>query len=175
MTSLFFRLGDTHFPGFVRFKSKVFYILHAAALCRGRMKNPSLTRKLIQFLSATSLAAAVTVGAQPDTSTTKSRAPRARPQVIYHLPPASNYAATLHSQAKSQNNELPIDSSMPTSVQTLHANANTDAAQQPAASQPPHQRQLKPRARSNRAQGRPHSFGKSSGRGNGHGNHSHKK
>jgi len=175
VTSLFFRLGDAHFPGLVRFKSKVFYILDAAALCRGPMKNPGLTRKLIQFLSATSLAAAVTVGAQPDISATKSRASRARPQVIYHLPPASNYAATLHSQAKSQNNELPIDSSMATSVPTPRANANTDAAQQPAASHPPHERQLKPRARSNRAQGRPHSFGKSSGRGNGHGNHSHKK
>ncbi|MFN2622562.1 MAG: hypothetical protein ABR611_06925 [Chthoniobacterales bacterium] len=130
---------------------------------------------MIRFLSATSIAAAVTVVAQPDTGATRNRAPRARPQVIYHLPPASNYAATLHSQAKNQHNELPIDGSMPASMQTSHANANTEAAQQSAATQPPQERQLKPRARLSRAQGRPHSFSKSSGRGNGHGNHSHKK
>jgi len=175
VTSLFFRLGDAHFYGFARFRSKVFYILHAVVLSRARMKNPGLTRKLIRFLSATSLAAAVTVVAQPDPGTTKNRAVRGRPQVIYHLPPASNYAATLHSQAKSQNNELPIDSSMPTSVQAAHANANADAAQPPAATPPPQERRVQKRARSNRSQGRPHSLGKSSGRGNGHGNHSHKK
>jgi hypothetical protein len=139
------------------------------------MNNPALTRKLIQFLSATSLAAAVTVVAQPDTSATRNRASRSRPQVIYHLPPASNYAATLHSQAKSQNNELPMGSSMPTSIQTAHANANAEGAQQSAAMQPPQKRQLKPRARSNRAQVQPHTFGNPSGRGNDHGNHSHKK
>jgi len=66
VTSLFFRLRDAHFYGFARFRSKVFYILHAVVLSRARMKNPGLTRKLIRFLSATSLAAAVTVVAQPD-------------------------------------------------------------------------------------------------------------
>jgi len=139
------------------------------------MKNPDLTRKLIRFLSATSLAAAVTVLAQPDSGTTNNQASHSRPQVIYHLPPASNYAATLHSQAKSQNNDLPVDRSMPTSVQTSHANAHSDAAQQQADTPPPQERPVKLRARSNRPQDRPHSFGKSSGRGNGHGNHPHKK
>src|ERR1041385_6285513 len=137
------------------------------------MKNPGLTRKLIRFLSATSLAAAVTVAAQPDSGTTKNRASRARPQVIYHLPPASNYAAMLHSQAKNQHNDLPIDGSTSTSVQTSHANANADAAQQSVAGPPPQERNVKLRARSNRSQSRPHSSGKSSGRDNGTGNPSH--
>ena len=175
MTSLFFACAEAHFYRFPRFNNKVFYILHAAALCRGRMKNPDLTRKLIRFLSATSLAAAVTVLAQPDSGITNNRTSHSRPQVIYHLPPASNYAETLHSQAKSQNNDLPVDSSMPNSVQTSHANANSDAAQPQAATPRPQERQMKPRARSNRAQNRPHFFGKSSGRSNGHGNHPRKK
>src|SRR5436853_7844091 len=87
LTSLFFGRGEAHFYRFPRFNSKVFYILHAAALCRGRMKNPDLTRKLIRFLSATSVAAAVTVLAQPDSGTTNNQASHSRPQVIYHLPP----------------------------------------------------------------------------------------
>src|SRR5205814_5686503 len=53
---------------------------------------------------------------------------RTKPQVIYHLPPASNYAATLHAQAKGQNNDLPIDNDMPVSLQLSRANANAAAA-----------------------------------------------
>ena len=49
--------------------------------------------------------------------------------MIYHLPASSNYAATLHSQAKGQSNDLPVDSSMPTSLQISRANANAAAAQ----------------------------------------------
>ena len=41
--------------------------------------------------------------------------PRAKPQVIYHLPRTSSYAATLHSQAKGQSTPLPIDNSAPPS------------------------------------------------------------
>lgn len=139
------------------------------------MKNPVFTHKLIRLLSVGSLVVAVTVAAEsPETGTNKSRVSRPRPQVIYHLPPASNYAATLHSQAKNQNNELPVDSSMATSLQTSHLNANEAAAQQEAATPPPRERIVKPRMRSNRPQIQPHSF-KSSGHGNGRGNHSHKK
>src|SRR5437763_16302028 len=84
VTSLFFACGEAHSYRFPRFNNKVFYILHAAALCRGRMKNPDLTRKLIRFLSATSVAAAVTILAQPDSGPTNNRASHGRPQVIYH-------------------------------------------------------------------------------------------
>ena len=139
------------------------------------MKNPGFTHKLIRLLCASSIAVAVTILAQPpETGTTKSRPSGARPQVIYHLPPASNYAATLHSQAKSQNNELPVERSMPGSLQTSNANGNAAAAPSPTAIPQP-ERNLKPRAKSNRPQARQHSYGKSSGQGNGHGNHSHKK
>jgi hypothetical protein len=144
------------------------------------MKNPGFTHKVISLLSVGSLAVAVTAAAEsPETGTNKNRVSRPRPQVIYHLPPASNYAATLHSQAKNQNNELPVDSSMPTSLQTSHINANAAAAQTEAQSQtpipPPRERTVKPRMRSNRPQIRAHSFSKSSGPGNSHGNRSHKK
>ena len=54
--------------------------------------------------------------------------PRAKPQVIYHLPRSSSYAATLHSQAKTQSHPLPIDSSMPPSLQMSRAAANEAAA-----------------------------------------------
>jgi hypothetical protein len=127
------------------------------------MKNPGFTSKLIRFLSATSIAAAVTVSAQPDSGANKNHASRARPQVIYHLPPSSNYAATLHSQAKSQNSEVPND----ISEQASHANPNSAAPQPAVGAPPPQERNLKPPQQ--------HSSHKSSGRGNGHGNHPKKK
>jgi hypothetical protein len=111
------------------------------------------------------------VAESPEIGPAPSRRSRARPQVIYHLAPASNYAATLHSQAKRQNNELPIDSSMPTSLQTSHANANAAAAQQQAVAPRVPERNPMPRVRVNRS----HSFGKPSGNGSRHGNHSHRK
>jgi len=54
-------------------------------------------------------------------------APRVKPQVIYHLPRSSNDAAALHAQAKAENNMLPIDSGMPTSLQLARSNANAAA------------------------------------------------
>jgi hypothetical protein len=59
----------------------------------------------------------------------KNAPPRAKPQVIYHLPRTSTYATTLHSQAKGQSNALPIDSTMPISLQMSRAAANEAAAQ----------------------------------------------
>jgi hypothetical protein len=53
---------------------------------------------------------------------------RAKPQIIYHLPRSSSYAATLHSQSKTQSHPLPIDSSMPLSLQMSRAAANEAAA-----------------------------------------------
>jgi hypothetical protein len=83
----------------------------------------------------------------PDASPSKRAVARPKPQVIYHLPPSSNYAATLHSQAKGQNNDLPIEGDMPTSLQMSRANANAAAAKarQEAATAPAPEQQPQPR------------------------------
>ena len=54
--------------------------------------------------------------------------PRAKPQIIYRVPRSSSYAATLHSQSKTQSHPLPIDGSMPVSLQMARAAANEAAA-----------------------------------------------
>lgn len=108
--------------------------------------------------------------------------PRAKPQIIYHLPRTSSYAATLHSQAKTQSHPLPIDSSMPTSLQMSRAAANEAAAraqqeqqlqQQPAPkiNSSPQQRVKRPKLHSNYPQMRKQGPGKARG----HGNKSRKK
>jgi hypothetical protein len=143
------------------------------------MKNPGLQSRLVRLLGCTALLAlGITVSAQPtETPSKKNAVLRTKPQVIYHLPPSSDYAATLHSQAKGQSNELPIDSSMPTSLQMSRANANAAAAQaqQEAATPPPDNRVKSVRPQSNRSQARRHSSSKTTSRGNSHGNKSHKK
>jgi hypothetical protein len=104
------------------------------------MKSPGFQHRWICFSGIALLALTAAVLAQPpDPSSTKKPVARPKPQVIYHLPPSSDYAATLHSQAKGQNNDLPIDSSMPTSLQLSRANANAAAAQarEEAATPPP--------------------------------------
>ena len=104
------------------------------------MKNPGFQFSLVQFICAMLFALSAGLRAETPTSAPEvqpnkvSPAARTKPQVIYHVRPASNYAATLHSQQKTQSNELPIDSSMPTSLQLSRANANAEArAQQEAA------------------------------------------
>ena len=141
------------------------------------MKVPDFKFKVVPIICAGCVALAATVLAEsPETGPSKSAVSRTRPQVIYHLPPASNYAATLHSQAKAQNGELPIDSSMPTSLQMSRANANAAAAQQQQATAPPLQeRHVKLKVRSNRSLIRQRSVIHSPGRGNEHGNKSHRK
>jgi hypothetical protein len=142
------------------------------------MKDPDFNRKLLRLICAGYAALAVTVLAEsPEAGSSKKAISRTRPQVIYHLPPASNYAATLHSQAKGQNNDLPIDDSMPISLQMSRANANAAAAQhQQTATPPPAQEpRVKTSGRSNRPPARPRSFVKPQSHGNGHGNKSHKK
>ena len=141
------------------------------------MKVPDFKLKLTRIICAGCVALAATVLAEsPETGPTKSAVSRTRPQVIYHLPPASNYAATLHSQAKGQNGELPIDSSMPTSLQMSRANANAAAAQQLQTTTPAlHESHAKLKVRSNRSSVRQRSVIQSPGRGNGHGNKSHRK
>ena len=103
------------------------------------MKDPGFQNKPAWLLGVAFLALTGTILAQPpETGPNKTPAARTKPQVIYHLPPKSNYAATLHSQAKGQNNDLPIDSGMPASLQMSRANANAAAAQvQPEAATPP--------------------------------------
>jgi hypothetical protein len=143
------------------------------------MKNPDFKPKLSRLLCVGCVVLAGTLLAEsPETGSNRNAASRTKPQVIYHLPPASNYAATLHSQAKGQNNDLPIDSSMPTSLQMSRANANAAAAQQQETATPPpppQERRVKTRVRSNRVPVQSRSFMKAPGRGNAHGNRSHKK
>src|SRR2546423_4676833 len=124
------------------------------------MKVPDFKFKLVRIICAGCAALAATALAEsPETGPNKSAGSRTRPQVIYHLPPASNYAATLHSQAKGQNSELPIDSSMPTSLQMSRANANAAAAQQEqTAPPPPRERHVKIKVPSNRPPARSRSF-----------------
>jgi hypothetical protein len=92
------------------------------------MKDPGFLKST--WLGAVALlTAAGMVFAQPPEGTPNKRVvARARPQVIYHLPPSSNSAATLHSQAKTPNNDLPIEGDMPTSLQMSRENANAAAA-----------------------------------------------
>jgi hypothetical protein len=141
------------------------------------MNVPGFQLILGRFIGAASLALTAAVCAQPpEQAANKKPVARPKPQVIYHLPPSSNYAATLHSQAKTQNNDLPIDSDMPTSLQISRANANAAAAQarQDAAAPPPAAPQVTrsrgPSHRSVRSQS-----GKAKGPARPHGNKSHKK
>ena len=84
--------------------------------------------------------------------------PRAKPQIIYRLPRNSNYAATLHSQAKTQSHPLPIDNSMSPSLQMSRSLANEAAAreqqrqQQLEQQQKQQQQQSAPKASSPRSQ-----------------------
>jgi len=141
------------------------------------MKNPGFENKPAWLGWVALLALSATVLAQPpETDPSKTPAARTKPQVIYHLPPSSNSAATLHSQAKGQNNDLSIDSSMPTSLQISRANANAAAAQsqQEAATAPvPQPTGKRPKLQSKRSLGSRPSV-KPKGRGNSHGN-PHKK
>jgi hypothetical protein len=79
--------------------------------------------------------------------------PRSKPQIIYRLPRNSNFAATLHSQAKTQSHPLPIDSSMSPSLQMSRAAANEAAArEQQLQLQQQQKQQTAPKANSSRQQ-----------------------
>ncbi|HKP92709.1 MAG TPA: hypothetical protein VJS88_02340 [Chthoniobacterales bacterium] len=67
--------------------------------------------------------------------------------MIYHLPRTPAYSATLHSQAKTQNNLLPVDGQMPTSLQISRSAANAEAveAQRQAAAASSSEDQTSPR------------------------------
>jgi hypothetical protein len=137
------------------------------------MKGPGFKYKLVRLFSTVSLTLVATAGAEsPEAGSNQSRVPRSKPQVIYHLPPASPYAATLHSQAKRQNNELPIDSSMPTSLQTSRTNANAIQPSAPPLSLP--ESVVRPKRKPNRPPSGPHSFAKPPRHGNPDANKFHK-
>jgi hypothetical protein len=97
------------------------------------MKNPRFHCKSVWLGWAALFALAGAVLAEPPDGSTKKPVARSRPQVIYHLPSSSNSAATLHSQAKGQNNDLPVDGSTPTSPQISRENSR----EQPVTSPPP--------------------------------------
>jgi hypothetical protein len=103
------------------------------------MKNPGFQFSLVWFACAMLFAFSVELRAEPPASApdvqSNKVAPgtRTKPQIIFHVRPASNYAATLHSQEKTRNHDLPIDENMPTSLQLSRSNANAEArAQQEA-------------------------------------------
>ncbi|HKP04529.1 MAG TPA: hypothetical protein VJU77_14350 [Chthoniobacterales bacterium] len=120
--------------------------------------------------------------APPPPAEAKSQRPRVKPQVIYHLPPASNYAAALHSQAKTQRDTIPVDNSMPTSrgaANEAAANAPPEvgAGPRPKTNSAPvaPARVMKPRSHSPGPSLRHKPASKGHGHGNGHGNKSHHK
>jgi hypothetical protein len=139
------------------------------------MKNPGFQLHLVCVVGTILFALATLLRADPppnppDAKSAKTpAAPRTRPQIIYHVRPASNYAATLHSQEKTQNNELPVDGGMPSSLQLSRSNANSDAREQQQPQQPVQRIQKGPRVQKSHGKP-PESFGKSKG----HGNKGHK-
>jgi hypothetical protein len=139
------------------------------------MKVPGFNNLVRVICTGCAGLAATVLAETPESGSKKNAGSRTRPQVIYHLPPASNYAATLHSQAKGQNNELPIDGSMPTSLQMSRANAASAQQGQAAATPSPQERRVKNKVHSNRSPAGQRSFINSTVRGNSHGNKSHKK
>jgi hypothetical protein len=106
------------------------------------MNTPGFHRKLVRLVLPALLSLIVSrvsgeAPANPHENANKNQpSARSKPQVIYHLPPSSAYAATLHSQAKRQGTLLPIDSSMPTSLQMSRAAANSAAEAQPEPAPP---------------------------------------
>jgi len=175
MTSLSAK-RDAHFFGFSRFSIEVFCLVKRGCLSAD-MKNPGFNPKLIWLLCAAFALLAVTVFAEAPELVPKKAPARSRPQIIYHLPPASNSAAALHSQAKGRDNDLPVDSRMPTSLQISHTRANEAAAaaeqqQTPLPSPPPPAE--KPKVQSNSSRERPRSSTKSQGHRNSHGHKSGK-
>ena len=109
----------------------------------------------------------VTHGEQPPAATPApaeaktAQAPPAKPQVIYRVPRTPDYAATLHSQAKTQ--PSPTDSSKPTPrVEQEQAVAEGP----PKNVSPPRQQKVKrPKMQSNRPQVRAHKPSKARGPG----------
>ena len=100
------------------------------------MKNPGFQSSLVWFASAMLFAFSVGLRAEPPPSTPdveSSKVPpgrRTKPQIIYHVRPASNYAATLHSQEKTRSHDFPIEEDRPTSLPPSRSSANAEARAQ---------------------------------------------
>jgi hypothetical protein len=107
----------------------------------------SMRRRAAAF-SATILLSGVTVSTltaqppQPESSPTAKqpieakelKSERQKPQIVYNLGSASRETAeALHAQSKAADMSLPIDGSMPISLQVARANANANAAAADAA------------------------------------------
>jgi hypothetical protein len=143
------------------------------------MRNPGFQLSLVSFVGAILLALSGTLRAEPPTSapvvqqTKVSPVARAKPQIIYHVRPASNYAATLHSQQKTQNNDLPIDGDMPTSLQLSRSKANADARAQQEAPVVERNR-TRPKIQKSHGQRPPFSVKSKGHGGKGHGGKGHK-
>jgi hypothetical protein len=75
--------------------------------------------------------------------------PRSKPQIIYRLPRTSNYATTLHSQAKTQSHPIPNDNSTSPSPEMSRSAANEAAAREQQQQQP---QRTAPKANSSRQQ-----------------------
>jgi hypothetical protein len=139
---------------------------------RGRMKNPGFQFRQIWFVGVSCIALAGPLHAEsppipPGPRPAKTQ--RTMPQVIYHVRPASNYAATLHSQEKTRINDLPIDSGMPSSLQQSRENANAAAAENRVRQESPQkQPQLKRPRIEKKQMMRPPMSMKSHGHGKGH-------
>lgn len=105
------------------------------------MKNPGFQSSLVWFAFAMLIAFSGALRAEPPPSSPEvqsSKAPpgkRIKPQIIYHVRPSSNYAATLHSQEKSRNRDFPIDEERPASAQSSRPNAEASAQQEAAVRQ----------------------------------------
>jgi hypothetical protein len=133
------------------------------------MKNPGFKSKLVRLVCTGCAVLSATVVAQPP-ETGANKKPRSRPQVIYHLPPSSSYGATLHSQAKGQSNEVPVESGTPAAPPPPPRDTpNPATALQQQTPRP--QRNVTRRVQSNR----PRSLSKAPVHGNSHPNKSHKK
>ena len=98
------------------------------------MENPGVQFRWLWFLGVSCIALGGTLHAQTPPNSSDPRAPKAqrtKPQVIYHVRPASNYAATLHSQEKTQNIDLPVDRGTPIPLQVPRENPNLPAVGAP--------------------------------------------
>jgi hypothetical protein len=129
------------------------------------MKNPGLQFRLVRLVGAIFLALSSGVRAEP---------PPGKPQVIYHVRRTSNYAATLHSQAKNPNSEFPVENNPSTSPPIPRPTVNPPAARpevQPQRQAPASKRNInRPKIQKNQFARPPRSM-----KATGHGNKSHKR
>ena len=145
------------------------------------MKFPGSHNKLAWLACVTLLALAAMVIAQPPEKPKAAPTPPPRPQVIYHVRPTSDYAATLHSQAKGEGSDVPAEAARSPTVEPTRPNpvvpapetrGPSELVRQAPAVEQHHLNQ--PKAQSNQVV-RPHGFKPQKQHGNPHGGKPHKK